>query len=59
MFNKGVIMIEIKTIKKVNGKGMIEGFKETYGSIERLKKFVNENPDSMRAHFDLKDWEYY
>ena len=52
-------MIEIKTIKKIDGKGMVEKFKETYGSIDRLKKFSKENPDSMRAHFDLKDWRYY
>jgi len=52
-------MIEIKTIKKTDGHGMIKKFKKTYGSIERLKKFSEENPDSMRAYFDLKDWMYY
>jgi len=52
-------MIEIKTIKKTDGNGMVKKFKETYGSIERLKKFSKENPDSMRAYFDLKDWMYY
>jgi lipopolysaccharide biosynthesis regulator YciM len=52
-------MIEIKTIKKTNGQGIVKKFKETYGSIERLKKFAKENPDSMRAHFDLEDWRYY
>lgn len=52
-------MIEIKTIKKIDGKGMIKNFKETYGSFERLKKFAEKNPDSMRAYFDLKDWDYY
>jgi hypothetical protein len=52
-------MIEIKLIKKTNGKEIIEEMKNVHGSIERLEKIVNRNSKDAKAYYDLNDWKYY
>jgi len=52
-------MISIKIIKKTTGKGMIQKFEKTYGSLDMLEKIVIKDSENMIAYYDLDDWKYF
>lgn len=52
-------MIKIKLIKELNGKKLMEEFKNKYGSIEALERAFERDPENVKLYMDLEDWEYY
>lgn len=37
----------------------IQELEETYGSMDRLKRRRDRNPDNMEIYADQDDWKYY
>jgi len=52
-------MIRITLIRKTDGKGLIELFKNKYGSLKSLEKIFKEKKDNMKMKLDLDDWKYF
>ena len=52
-------MIRITLIRKIDGKGLIELFKDRYGSLEDLEKIFKEKKGNMKMKLDLDDWKYF
>jgi len=52
-------MIKISLIKELSGKSLIEEFKKMYGTIEALERAFERDPENVKLHMDLEDWEYY
>ena len=52
-------MIELKLIKIIKGKELIEEFKEEYGSIEKLENKLENDKDNMKLFSDLEDWKFF
>ena len=51
-------MVEIKAVKKRTGKEFLEEIRKKYGSIDKLRRYVRQNPSDFEAEFDLLDAEY-
>ena len=52
-------MVEIKLIKKILGKELVNIYKEEYGSIKALETLSKDNPENMKFFSDLEDWEFF
>jgi hypothetical protein len=51
--------MRITLIRKITGKELIKDFENTYGSLKRLEKLHERNPNNMKIYTDLDDWRYY
>lgn len=51
--------MKITLIKTITGKKLIQELEETYGSLDRLERLYERNPDNMKLYTDLDDWKYY
>ena len=51
--------MRITLIKEVKGSELIQNFEKTYGSLNRLEKLHERNPENMEIYMDLDDWKYY
>ena len=45
--------------REISGAELIHGFEKTYGSINKLEKLHQRNPENMKIYMDLDDWKYY
>jgi predicted HTH transcriptional regulator len=52
-------MIIINLVRNIEAKEMIKEFIRTYGSIESLKRAFERDPENVKLHMDLGDWEYF
>jgi len=52
-------MIKITLIKELNGKKLVEKFKEKYGSIESLERAFERDSENVKLYMDLGDWKYF
>jgi len=51
--------MKITLIKTITGGELIQELEKIYGSLERLEKLHERNPDNMKIYTDLDDWKYY
>jgi hypothetical protein len=51
--------MKITLIKTITGEKLIQELEETYGSLDRLERLHDRNPDNMKIFTDLDDWKYY
>lgn len=51
--------MKITLIKTITGEKLIQELEETYGSLDRLERLQDRNPDNMKVYTDLDDWKYY
>lgn len=51
--------MRITLIKEITGRELIQDFEKTYGSLSRLEKLHERNPEDMKIYMDLDDWKYY
>ena len=52
-------MIEIKLIRKITGRELIQEFKKEYESIEKLEKELKKDENNMKLFSDLEDWKFF
>ncbi|MBI5460460.1 hypothetical protein [Methanobacterium sp.] len=51
--------MKITLIKTITGEKLIQELEETYGSLDRLERLHDRNPDNMKVYTDMDDWKYY
>ncbi|MDZ4172145.1 MAG: hypothetical protein U1C19_08250 [Methanobacteriaceae archaeon] len=51
--------MKVTLIREISGAELIHGFEKTYGSINKLEKLHQRNPENMKIYMDLDDWKYY
>lgn len=51
--------MQIKFVRKVKAKEMIKEFEKKYGSLEKLRRYVERNPDDYIALMDYEDWVHF
>jgi hypothetical protein len=51
--------MKITLIKTITGEKLIQELEETYGSLDRIERLPDRNPDNMKIYTDLDDWKYY
>jgi predicted MarR family transcription regulator len=51
--------MKITLIKDMTGKELIREFEDTYGSMERLKRILNKDPENMKLYTDMDEWKYF
>jgi len=51
-------MLEIKLVRKLKGKDLIEDFEGSYKSLDNLKKVFEKEKTNARLDIDLNDWLY-
>jgi len=51
-------MLEIKLVRKLKGKDLIEDFEGSYKSLDNLKKVFEKEKANAKLDIDLKDWLY-
>ncbi len=51
--------MRITLIRNIKGSELIQEFEKTYGSLNRLQKLHERNPENMKIYMDLDDWKYY
>ena len=56
---RGIIMIEIKLTKTITGKELNDKFEKKYGSIQKLEKMLEKDPENMLLFSDLEDWKFF
>lgn len=52
-------MIQITLERKITGNELIKDFEYEYGSLENLKKLLEEDPKNVLLQLNLDDWNYY
>jgi len=52
-------MLEIKLVRKLKGKELVEDLKAKYKSLDNLKKVFEKNKTDAKLHMDLDDWLYF
>ena len=48
----------IKFVRRVRAKDLIKEFERRYGSLERLKRYLESHPDDYVALMDYEDWKH-
>ena len=48
--------MQVKFVRKVKAEELIKEFERKYGSLERLKKYLEKHPDDYVALMDYEDW---
>mgnify|MGYP000563049977 FL=1 len=51
--------MQIKFVRKVKARDMIKEFEKKYGSLEKLKRYLERNPDDYVALMDYDDWVHF
>ena len=51
-------MLEIKLVRKLKGKDLIEDFEGSYKSLDNLKKVFEKEKTNAGLDIDLNDWLY-
>jgi len=52
-------MLEIKLVRKLKGKELVENLEKNYKSLDNLKKAFEKNKTNAKLHMDLDDWLYF
>jgi len=52
-------MLEIKLVRKIKGKELVENLEKTYKSLDNLKKAFKRDKTNAKLHMDLDDWLYF
>jgi DNA-binding transcriptional ArsR family regulator len=48
--------MQVKFVRKVKASELVKEFERKYGSLERLKRYLDEHPDDYVALMDYEDW---
>ncbi|MEL7672033.1 hypothetical protein [Methanobacterium sp.] len=52
-------MIQITLERKITGSELIKDFEYEFGSLENLKKLLDEDPENVLLQLNLDDWKYH
>lgn len=52
-------MYEIRLVRTIKGKDIIDGLKAEYGSLNNLRKLYKEDKENSIFYFHLGEWEHY
>lgn len=52
-------MYQIRLVRTIKGKDIIDGLKSEYGSLDNLKKLHREDRENRIFDFHLEEWEHY
>jgi len=52
-------MYQIRLVRTIKGKDIMDELKEEYGSLDNLKKLYEENSENQIFYFHLEEWEHY
>lgn len=53
------MMYEIRLVRTIKGKDIIDRLKTEYGSLDNLKKLLKEDKKNQKFNIHLEDWEFY
>jgi len=48
--------MQVKFVRKVKASELVKEFERKYGSLERLKRYLDKHPDDYVALMDYEDW---
>lgn len=48
--------MQIKFVRKVKGSELVKEFERKYGSLEKLRRYLEKYPDDYVALMDYEDW---
>ncbi|MBO8183112.1 MAG: ArsR family transcriptional regulator [Archaeoglobus sp.] len=51
--------MQIRFVRRIKAKDMIKEFERKYGSVEKLKRYIERNPDDYTALMDYEDWVHF
>ncbi len=51
--------MRIKFVRRVKASELIEEFERKYGSLERLERYLERNPDDYAVLMDYEDWKHF
>lgn len=51
--------MKVTPIREITGEELIHDLERTYGSINKLEKIYDRNPENMKIYMDLDNWKYY
>lgn len=51
--------MQIRFVRRIKAKDMIKEFERKYGNIEKLKRYLERNPDDYTALMDYDDWLHF
>ncbi|MCL2687528.1 MAG: hypothetical protein FWE58_03225 [Methanobrevibacter sp.] len=52
-------MYQIRLVRKIKGKDIMDGLKKEYGSLDNLKKLYKEDKENPIFYFHLEEWDHY
>ncbi|MBZ9569971.1 hypothetical protein KQY27_00160 [Methanobrevibacter sp. TMH8] len=52
-------MYEIRLVRTIKGKDIIDRLKAEYGSLDNLKKLLKEDKKNQKFNVHLEDWDHY
>jgi len=50
--------MQIKFVRKIKASELIKDFEKKYGSLDKLKRYLERNPSDYVALIDYEDWIY-
>ena len=51
--------MQIKFVRKVKAEELIKEFEKKYGSLEKLRRYLERHPDDYVALIDYEDWMHF